>query len=268
MKISNLTVARYGLLGLAIALLLLGSALSSCSQKDSSLDSYTIPSPTEEFKELKWPTDGLAQMLPKPESTYGKISTESSTLFYAYIGDTSLDQYDAYVNACKAQGFTVDYSKSESHFDAENESGYDLSLRYEEDESYMTVRLSAPQSSSASSSASTSAPASSSAAAEQPAPTAEAADAPVNGIRPSFKEAVDSYEAFFDEYCAFMEKYNANPDSPTLIAEYARFMSQYADTMSKLSGLESESLSSEESQYLADALARINQQLAETGTAL
>ncbi len=30
----------------------------------------------------------------------------------------------------------------------------------------------------------------------------------VNGMRPKFKEAMDSYEAFYDEYCTFMKKYN------------------------------------------------------------
>ena len=40
---------------------------------------------------------------------------------------------------------------------------------------------------------------------------AEGAEELVDGMRPEFKEAMDSYEAFYDEYCDFIKKYNDNP---------------------------------------------------------
>lgn len=39
----------------------------------------------------------------------------------------------------------------------------------------------------------------------------------VDGLRPEFKEAMDSYEAFYDEYCAFMKKYMKNPTDLKLL---------------------------------------------------
>lgn len=42
----------------------------------------------------------------------------------------------------------------------------------------------------------------------------------VDGMRPEFKAAMDSYEEFYMEYCDFMEKYNRNPSDLTLMGEY------------------------------------------------
>lgn len=277
MKLSNLTYIRYGLLALGIILLLLGPAVSSCSMPASTLSSTSSSSSsshsvTEDFKEIKWPTSGLATMLPTPQSSYGKISTESSTSLYVYIGNTSEEQYNAYVEACRGKGFTVDYDKGSTYFRANNVETYKLSLRYDEEESYMTIDLDAPKEAS-SSSASSSAASSSSAteaaspAAEPQAQSASNSDAPVDGIRPSFKEAMDSYEAFFNQYCDFMEKYNANPGSPTMIAEYAKFMAQYTETMNKLDALGEENMSDQELAYYTQVMARINQRLAEVAAA-
>ncbi len=258
MRASNLTFVRYGLLTLAVVLFLLGSAASGCSKSNSGFDDIEISSVTEDFKEFKWPTSGLAAMLPAPESSYGEISTESSNSFYVYVGNTTMEQYDAYVEACREKGFTVDYEKSRTWFHADNEAAYHLSLNYNEEESYMTIDLDAPKSSSSSSQSA----ASSSSAADQSTRPAGAGDEPVDGIRPSFKEAVDSYEAFFDEYCAFMEKYSASPGSPGMLADYAKFMSQYSETMGKLDAIGEEEMSSQELQYYTDAMARINEKLA------
>lgn len=266
MKLSNLTFIRFGILALAILLFLIGAGVSSCSAQ------YSFSSPsksliTEDFKDIKWPTSGVAQRLPEPESKYGEISIDSATSFYAYIGNTTADQYDAYVEACQEAGFTVDYTKSETYYYADDEEGYQLSLVYDFEESYMTISLNAPVESSSASASSSSNQASSSSAAEAAA-AAATNDAPVDGIRPSFKEAVDSYEKFFNDYCAFMEKYNSDPGSPALIADYAKFMVQYSETMDKLDQLGEEDMSSQELQYYTDALNRINAKLASTVEAM
>lgn len=274
MKLCNLTYIRYGLLALGIILLLLGPAVSSCSMSASSSSSPSSSnhSITEDFKEIKWPTSGLATMLPTPESSYGEIYTESSTSLYVYVGNTSEEQYNAYMEACQEKGFTVDYTKSSGYFRASNAEAYRLSLSYDEEESYMTIDLDAPKVASSSSASSSAASSSSAAEAVPPAtePQVQSAgnpDAPVDGIRPSFKEAVDSYEAFFNQYCDFMEKYNANPGSPTLIAEYAKFMAQYAETMNKLDALGEENMSDQELAYYTQATTRINQRLAQVAAA-
>ena len=84
-----------------------------------------------------------------------------------------------------------------------------------------------------------------------------------DGISPEFKEAMDSYEAFFDEYVEFMKTY-ADSDNPTaLLMEYAEYMEKYADAMEKLDKLEEEDLTPAEEAYYIAAMARIQQKLLE-----
>ena len=88
-------------------------------------------------------------------------------------------------------------------------------------------------------------------------------DVLVDGMRPAFKDTMDSYEAFFEEYCAFMAKFQENPTDPDLLTAYADYMSQYADTMSKLETLDDGSLNDEELKYYLDVTTRITEMLAD-----
>ena len=83
------------------------------------------------------------------------------------------------------------------------------------------------------------------------------------GIRPEFKEAMDSYEAFFDEYVAIMKKYKANPTDLSILTDYATYMGQYADMMQKFEAWENEDLNKEELAYYIDVQARITKKLLE-----
>lgn len=40
------------------------------------------------------------------------------------------------------------------------------------------------------------------------------------GIRSEFKQAMDSYEAFYDEYCDIMKKYSENPTDMSIMSDY------------------------------------------------
>ena len=79
------------------------------------------------------------------------------------------------------------------------------------------------------------------------------------GIRPEFKEAMDSYEAFFDEYIEFLENYDANDIS--MLLEYTSFLTQYSDTMNKLDDIDESELSPEENAYFIEVMLRIEQKL-------
>lgn len=263
MKASTLNLAKKILLIMAIACFAISMVASGCSRGLSSSSSYST---TDDFKDITWPTTGMAALLPEPESTYGEIFTDSSDSFRAYIGNTTQEQYDAYVDACRSQGFTVDYSKGGSYFYALDANGNDLSLSYTEDEAYMSISLSAPSDESSSSSSSS---ASSSAAADAPASSqAEQSSAPVDGIRPDIKAAIDSYEAFINEYCDFMKKYSEAGNPASMAADYAKFMAQYADTMSKLDAMDDGSFSPQEDKYYLDAMTRINQKLSDTAVSM
>ena len=80
-------------------------------------------------------------------------------------------------------------------------------------------------------------------------------------IRPEFKEALDSYEAFFDKYIAFMTTYNEGNGSLDTLSEYTEFMTQYADTMQKMGDLQSEDLTDEELAYYLEVTTRISTKL-------
>ena len=95
-----------------------------------------------------------------------------------------------------------------------------------------------------------------------PSESDDSAEAAADGLRPEFKEAMDSYEAFFDEYVAFMEKYAASDGSDlSLLADYASYMSTYADMMADLEAWDSEEMSPAETAYYIEVQARISQKL-------
>jgi uncharacterized Zn finger protein (UPF0148 family) len=87
--------------------------------------------PPMEFTEVKWPTSGIGAEVPEPESTKRHLASEHNTYFNIYIGDTTKAQYSAYVDECYNNGFSVEYSKGDDYFYAQNADGYRLSLRYE-----------------------------------------------------------------------------------------------------------------------------------------
>jgi len=73
----------------------------------------------------------------------------------------------------------------------------------------------------------------------------------------TFKEMMDSYEAFFDQYIEFMQSEGAVSN----VVEYAKFMAQYTETMRKLDEINEDELSSEEYSYYIEVMGRINQKL-------
>ncbi len=99
--------------------------------------------------------------------------------------------------------------------------------------------------------------------ADAPTATAQSAVSAAAGIRPEFKAAMDSYEAFFDKYCEFMKNYDTSNTSLSMLTDYANFMAQYSDAMAKLDAMGKEEMSDAESAYYLQVMARINQKLIE-----
>ncbi len=83
----------------------------------------------------------------------------------------------------------------------------------------------------------------------------------VDGMRPEFKEALDSYEDFFDEYCAFMKKMKDNPDDLSLLGEYTEYLTQYSETMEKMGELDDGEMNDAELKYYLEVTNRINEKL-------
>lgn len=98
----------------------------------------------------------------------------------------------------------------------------------------------------------------------EPDHTPEETNTLINGMRPGFKEAMDSYEAFFDEYVAFMEKYaDSDGSNLTLLTDYADYMSKYEDMMADFEAWDSEDMNTAEMSYYIEVQSRISQKLLE-----
>lgn len=220
-----------------------------------------------EMETLQWPTSEIASLLPVPKSTIGSISWESSDGFFIYVGDTSKDDYAAYVDECSAKGFSVDYDKGDTYYYADNADGYHISLRYQGN-NVMTIEIQKPKEAAPENILEEETPAVSKSedtpSASESAPSAEGSTELVDGMRPEFKEAMDSYEEFFDEYIAFMNKYAESEGSDlTLLADYASYMSKYADMMADFEAWDNEDMNAAEAAYYLEVQTRINQKLLE-----
>lgn len=217
-----------------------------------------------EMSAITWPTSKAGKQLPAPKSTTGKFSYENDDGFSVYIGNTSKDDYNSYVKACSDKGFTVNYNKDDNFYDADNNAGWHVSIKYEGN-NIMSIDIDAPSESSTAPSASedTTKPAESKPAQSKPAKTANNDSDMVDGMHRDFKEAMDSYEEFFDEYVAFMKKYENSDNPMSMFSDYTKFMSQYSETMQKLDEWKSKDLNTKETAYLLDVTNRINKKLLE-----
>lgn len=97
---------------------------------------------------------------------------------------------------------------------------------------------------------------------EAPAGIANEAEAS-SAIRPEFKNAMDSYEAFYTDYCAMLEKYMQNPTDLTLLAQYSQLMSQAVEMDEAFNAWNSADLNNEELKYYLDVNNRVLKLLAD-----
>ncbi len=218
----------------------------------------------EEYSEFNWPKSDIAKLLPEPKSNIGKVQWEGSDGFVIYVAETPKDDYSDYVDACQEKGFTVDYSKSDSSFYADNDDGYHVSVVFN-DGDVMCINMSAPEEEEATE--------------EEPEETEEAEEKEKKkdseksskndsskkneGLDEDFKEAMDSYEEFFDEYVEFMKKYEDSDDAVGMLGDLSEYMSKYTDMMEKLDDLDEDEMTPAELEYYTEVMGRINKKLAE-----
>ncbi len=94
----------------------------------------------------------------------------------------------------------------------------------------------------------------------EPQPEVENEPSP-DGIRQEFKEAMDSYEAFYTEYCDFMESYSENPADLTLLTQYADMLAKAEEMNEAFEAWDEDDLSSEELKYYLDVNNRVMKML-------
>lgn len=203
-----------------------------------------------EYTEFTWPVSTLASVLPEPPVNRGKVTIDTSTDFDILIPDVDKAKFRDYANAVLNAGFNIDYENSDTYFEGKNADGIEVSLS-KRTGNVLDIDLEAPEEAT-------------------PAPTTEATAAPAAtaaaGIRPEFKEAMDSYKATVDAYCDFMKSYDSS--NVEMLAKYTKLYAQYMDTMSKLDDIDEQELSDEEDAYYLQIMSEINQELIETGLSM
>lgn len=210
-----------------------------------------------EMSTFIWPTSNIAKLLPKPDSNYGKISWQAEYGFVIYVGNTTKEEYINYVSEVESIGFTSNYSKGDNYYNAKNSEGYSVSLRYEGFNT-MFVRIDEPKEEAGTSSGNNN-----SNNGNSGNNNGSSSGELVNGMRPEFKEAMDSYEAFFNEYCEFMKRYNSSTNPTSMLNDYMSFLNRYTEAMSKLDEISNGEMNNAELLYYTQTVARINQKLLE-----
>ena len=85
----------------------------------------------------------------------------------------------------------------------------------------------------------------------------------VDGMRPEFKEAMDSYEEFYEEYCEVLKKYMEDPTDMTVLTEYSDLMQQSIEVAEKFEEWDNGDLNTEELKYYVEVNGRVTQMLVE-----
>jgi hypothetical protein len=106
-------------------------ALVSCSNKDKT-------------EKIVWDDLILHEMLPQPSKNKGEIHTNTSQKLWIEIANISDNEYEAYIEACKEEGFTIEEETSSYSYTAFNAEGYKLSLKHFSSDSDMDIELEAP----------------------------------------------------------------------------------------------------------------------------
>lgn len=212
-----------------------------------------------EMEEISWPSQGPATLVPKPESTKGKIQSNSSTQFTVSVGNTDKQAFSAYCDACGAVGFNVDFSKGDESYSAKDTTGNSLHVSYEGN-NIMTISVSA-----AKDSGSASAPSGSDASAEtstaDAASAASSANVDANGVNADLKAFLDEYEAFMDEYVAFMQKYKDSGDSLSMLSDYTSMVNRYNEFSKKADAYDESTMSDADLAYYLEVTNRVNEKL-------
>lgn len=249
--------------------------IAACGgREDISMEMEQAFESEESYSEFSWPDSEIAELLPVPKSTIGRIEWEATYGFVIYVAETPKSEYNTYVDSCKENGFNIDYRAGDDYYYADNEEGYSLSLKYQGDD-IMFIRIDEPDEN-------TMTEESDEIVIEESAKTQEeisesgtepemtesetadiSGDTISDGIRPEFKEAMDSYEAFFDEYCEFMKNYKSSDNPASMLSDYTNYMTKYTDVMTKMSELDDGELSDEEVVYYTEVTTRITKKLAE-----
>lgn len=218
------------------------------SSSEVGLNLYT----PEQYAEFSWPSSSLASLVPETNSHEGTVKENSETNVRIIVGNTTAEELSDYINACIEKGFNVDYSKTDTTFEGKDSNGNSLSVK-KSSFNEMTITITKPEEK----------------VEETPVPTSETASSDNSNndsvlsdvVTPSFKEMMDSYEAFFDEYIAFMEKYENSDDTSSMAIDYINIVSKELEWIDKIDAVDESTLTTADDLYYLEVTARVEKKL-------
>ena len=213
-----------------------------------------------QLSEITWPTGIAGSKIPSPESLIGDYVYEYDDHFSVYVGNTSKEAYNKYVGACANAGFTVDYSKGNNYYRAYTADGWYVSLNYKGFD-IMQIVVEAPEEDEQIENEDNLGVESDSQIEEDLTNN----ESLIDGMRPEFKTAMDSYEAFYNDYCDFIEEYSKNPTDLKMLAKYADMMGKAADMDKAFEEWDEDDMTDEELKYYLEVSNRIILKLSKLG---
>jgi RNA polymerase subunit RPABC4/transcription elongation factor Spt4 len=234
--------------------------------------SSQIKKMSKENSEYKWPDSELASLISKPDSKYGEIISDRENHFSIKIYKTSSSQFEDYIDNCKLMGFTVDYSRTNSSYYADNLDGYSLSLIYNEKDKEMSIYLDKPSDKSSiyvqeserdtivsedKATEETAQIESESINAVEETQVLEDKSDLINGVDPDLKAFLDEYEEFMNQYTDFMVKYESSDDALGMMLDYTKMLQEYAEFTDKLEKYDTKEMSDADAAYYLEVTSRV-----------
>lgn len=93
----------------------------------------------------EWPVNEMTNMLPKPDVTVGRSTSNDNDYFSFLALGITKDFFDSYVAQCKNKGFTENIDSSNHLFEAKNKEGHEINITYYEDSASVRITLSSPE---------------------------------------------------------------------------------------------------------------------------
>lgn len=90
---------------------------------------------------FQWTDIELNNILPIPDSLFGKIMSNSEDYLSLYVYKTEEADYETYIEKCIEFGYTVDEETSGYSYDAYNANGYHMSLYYDDSNEKMHINV-------------------------------------------------------------------------------------------------------------------------------
>ena len=97
------------------------------------------------YENINWNSIVMKNVLPKPNGNKGKIYSNSEELLSMYIDNSSIDDFNKYLEECKKKGFTLESKTNNNSYDAFNKNGYKLRIYYSEYSKEYSIILDAPK---------------------------------------------------------------------------------------------------------------------------